>query len=107
MPASSQGLPTSGMRLTVAPHFAQAILTASIHGRCGEWPSNSSQPSTARSFSSSSLPMTSNVPQACAVVDRQRQAPVALLGDHPVVHVAQPVELAVQAERRGSSGSAA
>src|SRR6266576_591402 len=27
------------------------------------------------------------------VVDRQRQAPVALLADHPVAHVDQPVEL--------------
>ncbi len=35
-----------------------------------------------------------------AVVDRQRQAPVALLADHPVVHVAQPVELALVAEVR-------
>ena len=33
-----------------------------------------------------------------AVVDRQRQAPVALLADHPVVHVQQPVELALVAE---------
>ena len=33
-----------------------------------------------------------------AVVDRQRQAPVALLADHPVVHVAEPVELALVAE---------
>ena len=64
MPASSHGLPTSGMRETGAPHFAQAIFTASMNGRCGEWPSNSSQPSTARSFSSVSLPMTSNVPHA-------------------------------------------
>ncbi len=35
-----------------------------------------------------------------AVVDRQRQAPVALLADHPVVHVDQPVELALVAEAR-------
>ena len=33
-----------------------------------------------------------------AVVDGQRQSPVAFLGDHPVVHVAQPVHLAFQAE---------
>ena len=31
-----------------------------------------------------------------ADVDRQRQAPVALLGDHPVFHVAQPVQLAIK-----------
>ena len=35
-----------------------------------------------------------------AVVDRQREAVVALLGDHPVAHVQQPVELALVAERR-------
>src|SRR3990170_6689235 len=35
-----------------------------------------------------------------AVVDRQRQAPVALLADHPVVHVQEPVELPLVAERR-------
>ena len=50
MPASSQGLPTSGMRETFSPHFEQLILTASIQGLCGEWPANSSQPSTARCF---------------------------------------------------------
>ena len=33
-----------------------------------------------------------------AVVDRQRQPPVALLADHPVVHVAEPVELALVPE---------
>ena len=33
-----------------------------------------------------------------AVPDRQRQAPVALLRDHPVAHVAQPVELAIETE---------
>ena len=35
-----------------------------------------------------------------AVVDRQRQPPVALLADHPVVHVAEPVELPLVAEVR-------
>ena len=59
MPASSHGLPTSGTRWAVPPHFAQAIFTASTHGRCGVWPSNSSQPATARAFSSSRPPMTS------------------------------------------------
>ena len=64
MPASSQGLPTSVMREATAPHCGQAILTASIQGRCGVCPSNSSQPSTARSRSSVSLPRTSKLPQA-------------------------------------------
>ena len=40
-----------------------------------------------------------------ALVDRQRQAPVALLADHPVVHVAQPVELTLVAEA-GDPGDA-
>ena len=35
---------------------------------------------------------------ALALPDRQREAVVALLGDHPVVHVAQPVELALHTE---------
>ena len=37
-------------------------------------------------------------PAGRAVVDRQREPPVALLADHPVVHVAQPVELTLVAE---------
>jgi len=40
------------------------------------------------------------VPAGRALPDRQRKAPIALLGDHPVVHVPQPVELAVLAEIR-------
>ena len=44
--------------------------------------------------------MTSKLPHDCALIDRQRQTPVALLGDHPVVHVGEPVELALQAETR-------
>ena len=62
MPASSQGLPTSGMRDIRLPVFGLRIFTRSIHGRCGVWPSNSSQPSTARSFSSSREPITSKSP---------------------------------------------
>ncbi len=64
IPASSQGLPTSGIRATGSPHDGQAILTASTNGRWGVWPSNASQPSTARRSSSSRPPMTSNVPHA-------------------------------------------
>src|SRR5580692_10195035 len=58
MPASSQGLPTSATREDKPPHFSQRILTASMYGRWGEFPSNVSQPSTARSFNSSRLPIT-------------------------------------------------
>ncbi len=46
------------------------------------------------------LAATDDVERAArlAVVDRQRQAPVALLADHPVAHVDQPVELPLVAE---------
>ena len=64
MPASSHGLPTSLMRSTGWPQFGQAMRTSSTHGRCGVWPSNASQPLTARSCSSSRPPMTSTVPHA-------------------------------------------
>ena len=39
-------------------------------------------------------------PARLAVVDRQRESPVALLADHPVVHVQEPVELPLVAEAR-------
>ena len=48
MPASSHGLPTSGMRDIGLPVFGLRIRTRSMYGRCGECPSNSPQPSTAR-----------------------------------------------------------
>ena len=64
IPASSHGLPTSLIRSTGGPQPGQAILTASTYGRCGVWPSKASQPSTARSCSSSRPPMTSNRPHA-------------------------------------------
>ena len=98
MPASSHGLPTSLIRSTGSPHVGQAIFTASTNGRCGVWPSNASQPSTARSLKL--LPAADDLERAArlAVVDRQRQSPVALLADHPVVHVQEPVELPFVAE---------
>src|SRR5260370_11258260 len=34
------------------------------------------------------------------VEDGQRQAPIAFLGDHPVIHVPQPVHLTIVTERR-------
>src|SRR5690606_41778536 len=34
------------------------------------------------------------------IEDRQSETPVPLLGDHPVVHILEPVELALEAERR-------
>ena len=100
MPASSHGLPTSGMRDTGAPHFAQAIFTASMNGLCGEWPSN-----IVPALDGALLQLrlaADDLERAArlAVVDRQREAVVALLRDHPVVHVLQPVQLARQAEVR-------
>src|SRR6516162_7889235 len=62
MPASSQGLPTSGMRDIRLLVFGFLILTRSIHGRWGVCPSNLSQPETARFFNSSREPMTSKSP---------------------------------------------
>jgi len=50
MPASSHGLPTSGMRAAWPPHFPHRMRMASTQGRCGELPSNCSQPATARAF---------------------------------------------------------
>src|SRR5215208_674781 len=32
------------------------------------------------------------------LIDGKRQAPIALLGDHPIIHVGQPIELSVKAE---------
>src|ERR1035437_8753841 len=40
-----------------------------------------------------------------ALVDRERQAPIALLADHPVVHVEEPVELSLIPET-GDPGDA-
>ncbi len=62
MPASSQGLPTSGTRDIRLPVFGLRIFALSIQGRCGEWPSNSCQPSMARAFNSAREPITSNSP---------------------------------------------
>jgi len=63
------------------------------------WPSSSSQPSSARF---ELLAPADDVERAArlAVEDRQGETVVALLGDHPVAHVDQPVELAVVPERR-------
>src|SRR3989344_1756708 len=62
MPASSQGLPTSGILKDTSRHLEHLIFTESIHGRCGEFPSNLSQPSTALLLNSSLLPITSKLP---------------------------------------------
>ncbi len=36
IPASTQGLPTSGILSTIFPHFSHFILTSSTQGLCGE-----------------------------------------------------------------------
>src|SRR6202165_1261978 len=35
-----------------------------------------------------------------AIVDGQSQAPVAFLGDHPIVHVTQPIQFTIEAKGR-------
>ncbi len=88
------------MRETGSPHDGQAILTSSTNGRCGVWPSKASQPATARCLQLLAPADDVEVPAGRAVVDRQRQAVVALLGDHPVAHVEEPVQLPLVAEAR-------
>ena len=100
MPASSHGLPTSLIRSTGAPQPGQAILTASTYGRCGRV-ALERLPALDRALLEL-LATADDLDRAArrAVVDRQRQPPVALLADHPVVHVAEPVQLALVAEVR-------
>ena len=47
--------------------------------------------------------MTSKCAALRALVDRQRQTPVALLGDHPVVHVARASRARAPARTTGAS----
>jgi len=47
---------------------------------------------------SSRLPITSRLAALSAGEERQGEAPVALLGDHPVIHVAQPVQFPLHTE---------
>ena len=78
----------------------QAIVTASTQGRCGVWPSSCSKPPMARSCQLLAAADDLEGVAVGALPDGQRQAPVALLGDHPVGHRAQPVQLALVAEGR-------
>src|SRR3989344_114741 len=64
IPASSHGFPTSRILETIFLHFLHFIFTESTHGRCGEFPSKLSQPSTARFFNSSFDPITSKFPHS-------------------------------------------
>ena len=88
MPASSQGLPTSLMRSTGSPQLA----AGDLHGV---------DPGPVRAVALELVPALDGallqlglgaddleVAAVLAVVDRQREAVVALLRDHPVVHVA-------------------
>src|SRR5580700_1686690 len=93
MPASSHGLPTSATREDKPPHFSQRILTASMYGRCGEFPSKVSQPSTARFFNSSAADHR-EVLALVANPNRQSEPPETFLRDHPVAHVVQPIQFA-------------
>src|SRR3989344_6687127 len=62
MPASSQGFPTGSIREITSPQDEHFILTLSICGLCGVFPSNSFHPTTASSFNSSREPITSKFP---------------------------------------------
>ncbi len=86
------------MRSTGAPQRGRRCGPRPRGGDAGVWPSNS-LPAGDRPLAEL-LPSADHVEGAAggAVVDRQRQPPVALLADHPVVHVQEPVELALVAE---------
>ncbi len=59
---------------------------------CG--PRTRSQPSTARVFNSSREPITSKSPVSSSTQIGRARPQIALLGDHPVAHVLEPVQLA-------------
>ena len=98
MPASSHGLPTSRMRST----GAAAARTGDLH-RVDERPMGRMALERLPALDGALaqlLAAADDLHRAArrAVVDRQRQPVVALLGDHPVAHVAEPVELPLVAE---------
>ena len=98
MPASSQGLPTSLMRVDrlAARRAGDAHLVdpRPMRGVALERVPAADRPLVQLVAPADDLDRAARR----AVVDRQRQPPVALLADHPVVHVAEPVELPVVAE---------
>ena len=98
MPASSQGLPTSRMRSLAAPQDGAGDAHGIDIGPVRRVPL---QLLPARDGAALQLLATADHVEGAAggaLPDGQRQAPVALLGDHPVAHRAQPVELALVAE---------
>ncbi len=100
MPASSHGLPTSGMRVDRLAARRAGDLHG-VHERPVRRVALERVPALDRAALELLAP-ADDVERAAlpAVVDRQREAVVALLGDHPVAHVQQPVELALVAEPR-------
>ena len=100
MPASSHGLPTSAIRSTGAPHDGAGDANR-VDVRPMRRVALERLPALDRALVQL-LAAADDVERAArlAVVDRQGQAPVALLRDHPVVHVQEPVELPLVAEVR-------
>ena len=91
MPASSHGLPTSGTRVT----SAAALLAADLD-RVDPGPVRRVALERRPSLRPPSLKLLAPADDlemlaVAADPDRQGQAPEALLGDHPVAHVAEPV----------------
>ncbi len=100
MPASSQGLPTSRMRSTGRAAAAAGDLDSVDVGAVGAV-ALELVPALDGALLELGLGADDlEVAAGLALEDRQGEAVVALLRDHPVVHVAQPVELAGQAEVR-------
>ena len=99
-PRPATGCRRRAIRSTGSPHDGQAIVTASTYGPVRRV-ALERVPALDRPLVELLAP-ADDVERAArlAVVDRQRQAPVALLADHPVVHVQEPVELALVAEAR-------
>src|SRR3990167_7805028 len=64
IPASSQGFPTSAIRLANPPHLSHLILTSSMYGRWGLCPANLLHPAIALFLSSSFSPITVNSRQS-------------------------------------------
>ena len=89
IPDSAYRLPTAGAadldRVHIRPVRAVALeLAPALNGARGQlFPAGQDVDSAAR-----------------AVVDRQGQAPIALLADHPVMHVQEPVQLPLVTESR-------
>ncbi len=100
MPASSQGLPTSSIREARAPHFSQRDLDGVDVGTMRRVALESIPAFHGFRFQLLAAADHREMLARAADPDGQGESPEALLRDHPVVHVAQPVQLAGFAIRR-------